>query len=102
MEPAAEPAALLNDYPRMRLLLFLLSCSALSNSYIASFSTAFPFYGFFFCSKLLPPASLILSLPFFTANTPPPTCLSARLYRAALYMGPVAAVASHSLLVPDC
>ena len=58
----------------------------------------FFFYSLFFYSKLLPPASLILSLFSPTVNTPLLARLPTGLYRAALYTGPVAAAASHSIL----
>jgi len=67
--------------------------------YNGFFFYSFSFYNLFFYFKLLPPASLILFLLSPTADALLPACLSAGLYRVTLYMGPVAAAASHSLLV---
>ena len=93
-----ESVALLSNYFGMQLFLFLLSFDASFNSYAAFFFTAFPFYSLFFYFKLSPLAFLILSLFSPTINAPLLARFPAGLYRVALYMGPVTAAASYSIL----
>jgi len=75
--PAAVPIAVPIAEPVIAFFISLLAYSVSSNSYIASSSIAFPFYSFFFYSKLLPPAFSILFLIFPTTNTPLPARLPA-------------------------